>query len=140
MLIPARRLGRFAPSGSRFALAFSVALLPQALCFTFAFLVASLPRALYFILASTLALCARLPFANVTFFQFVICSNYSYSTHYYPTPNHTVIHIKIFLSLYHSLSLTQSSLRRRCLRRQHHCINSPQYPHNSICQQAQSPF
>ena len=57
-LIPARRLGRFAPSG--FTLAFSVALLPQALCFAFAFSVASLPHALYFILASMLALCATL--------------------------------------------------------------------------------
>ena len=41
-LIPARWLGRFAPSS--FALAFSVALLPQALCFAFALLVALLPR------------------------------------------------------------------------------------------------
>ena len=41
-LISARRLGRFAPSG--FALAFSVASFPQALCFVFALLVASLPR------------------------------------------------------------------------------------------------
>ena len=57
-LIPAHQLGRFAPSG--FALAFSVASLPQALCFAFAFSVASLPRALYFVLASTLTPCATL--------------------------------------------------------------------------------
>ena len=50
-LIPAHRFGPIAPSG--FALAFSVASLPQALCFAFAFSVASFPRALYFVLFCT---------------------------------------------------------------------------------------
>ena len=59
-LIPTGRLGRFAPSTTRFALAFSVASLPQALRFALAFSVALLPQALCFKFAFLVALLPRL--------------------------------------------------------------------------------